>query len=135
VRGKWGVGIKDPDSLLGWSEDEENLLDVAFVSDMSVVSSGGYERYYTVDGVDYHHLIDPGTLMPADYYKAVTVITEDSAVADILSTALFIIPPEDSVELAQRLGAEALWVMPDNSIVTTPGIKLMLRDMGGAKNG
>jgi thiamine biosynthesis lipoprotein len=134
IRSKWGVGIKDPDSLLAWSEDEENLLDVAFVTDMSVVSSGGYERYYTVNGTDYHHLIDPETLMPANYYKAVTVVTEDSAVADILSTVLFILPPEDSLAFAESLNVEALWVMPDNNVMTTAGLKQMLRDMGGASS-
>jgi thiamine biosynthesis lipoprotein len=70
--------------------------------------------------------------MPADYYKAVTVVTEDSAEADILSTALFILPPEESLDFAESLGVEALWVMPDNEIRTTPGMKQMLRDMGGA---
>lgn len=128
VRDKWNVGIKNPDSPLEGSTDESNLLDVANVADTSVVSSGVYERFYTVDGKQYHHLIDPGTLMPADYYKAVTVIVKDSGVADLLSTALFLMPPEKSLEYAKNIGVEALWVMPDNSLVFTPGIKDMLRD-------
>jgi thiamine biosynthesis lipoprotein len=133
VRNKWGVGIKDPDSPLAGSTDESNLLDVAFVTNLSVVSSGIYERFYTVDGVNYHHLIDPGTLMPSDDYKAVTVILEDSAQADLLSTALFLLPPEESLQFAESLdGVEALWVMPDNEIVMTSGMKPMLRDLGGA---
>ena len=133
VRGKWAVGIKDPDSPLAGSTDEANLLDVAFVTNLSVVSSGVYERFYTVDGVNYHHLIDPKTLMPADYYKAVTVVLENSGQADLLSTALFLMPPEQSLQYAESLdGVEALWVMPDDTIVTTSGMKAMLRDMGGA---
>ena len=133
VRSKWGVGIKDPDSPLAGSTDESNLLDVAFVTNLSVVSSGVYERFYTVDGVNYHHLIDPETLMPADYYKAVTVVLEDSAQADLLSTALFLMPPEESLRYAENIkGVEALWVMTDNDIVMTSGMKTMLRDMGGA---
>lgn len=133
VRSKWGVGIKDPDSPLAGSTDESNLLDVAFVANLSVVSSGVYERFYTVDGVNYHHLINPETLMPADYYKAVTVVLEDSAQADLLSTALFLLPPEESLQYAENIeGVEALWVMTDNDIVMTSGMKTMLRDMGGA---
>lgn len=133
IRSKWGVGIKDPDSPLAGSTDESNLLDVAFVANLSVVSSGVYERFYTVDGVNYHHLIDPETLMPADYYKAVTVVLEDSAQADLLSTALFLLPPEESLQYAENIeGVEALWVMTDNDIIMTPGMKTMLRDMGGA---
>lgn len=135
VRSKWGVGIKDPDSPLAGSTDESNLLDVAFVTNLSVVSSGVYERYYTVDGVNYHHLIDPKTLMPSNDYKAVTVVLENSAQADLLSTALFLMPPAQSLAFAESLeGVEALWVMPDNEIVATSGMKRMLRDMGGASS-
>lgn len=129
VRDSWNVGIKDPDSPLAGSTDESNLLDVASVTDMSVVSSGVYERFYTVDGRQYHHLIDPETLMPANHYKAVTVIVQDSGVADILSTALFLMPPDESLKYAESLdGVEALWVMPDNTLVFTSGIKQLLRD-------
>lgn len=133
IRSKWGVGIKDPDSPLAGSTDESNLLDVAFVTNLSVVSSGVYERFYTVDGVNYHHLIDPSTLMPADYYKAITVVHEDSTQADLLSTALFLLSPNESLDFAENIeGVEALWVMPDNEIVMTSGMKTMLRDLGGA---
>ncbi len=133
VRSKWSVGIKDPDSPLAGSTDESNLLDVAFVTNLSVVSSGIYERFYTVNGVNYHHLIDPQTLMPADYYKAVTVVCEDSGMADLLSTTLFLMPPEQSLPFAENLdGLEAIWVMPDNEIMMTSGMKAMLRDLGGA---
>ncbi len=130
---KWGVGIKDPNSPLAGSVDESNLLDVAFVTNLSVVSSGVYERFYTVDGKQYHHLIEPATLMPGDYYKAVTVMTENSGVADLLSTVLFLMPPEQAFQYAEALeGVEALWVMPDDELVTTSGMKALLRDLGGA---
>jgi len=133
VRKKWGVGIKDPNSPLAGSTDESNLLDVAFVTDMSVVSSGVYERFYTVDGQQYHHLIDPDTLMPSTHYKAVTVITQDSGIADLLSTALFLMPLDKAQPFAESLdGVEALWILPDDTVVTTGRMKSMLRDMGGA---
>ncbi|MGI5918880.1 MAG: FAD:protein FMN transferase [Christensenellales bacterium] len=133
VRKKWGVGIKDPNSPLAGSTDESNLLDVAFVTDMSVVSSGVYERFYTVDGKQYHHLIDPDTLMPSTHYKAITVVTQDSGIADLLSTALFLMPPDMAQEFAESLdGVEALWILTDDAVVTTGGMKAMLRDMGGA---
>ena len=45
----------------------------------SLVISGDYQRYFTVDGVRYHHLIDPDTLFPAAYFNGVTVLCSDSA--------------------------------------------------------
>lgn len=134
-RTKWGVGIKDPDSTLAYSTSEENILDVAFVDSLSVVTSGIYERYYTVDGVNYHHIIDPVTLMPAAYYKSVTVITQNSTEADALSTALFIMAPEESQSFVNSTdGVEALWVLADGEIVVSDGMAPYLRDIGGATN-
>ncbi len=134
-RDKWSVGIACPNMSSDISLQPQKLLDVAYVSCMSVVSSGGYERYYVVNGVPYHHLIDPNTHYPANYYRAVTVFTEDSAAADALSTALFLMPPKEALNFAESLeGVEALWVMPDDTLMTTEGAKNMLRDIGGAVN-
>ena len=131
-RNKWSVGIKNPDSPLEGSTDEANLLDVAYVTNMSVVSSGVYERYYTVNGKMYHHLIDPNTLMPGTNYKAVTVVTPDSGLADIITKALFLLPIEKSLAYAQEHGVEALWVNNDDTLAFTPGMKQLLRDRGNA---
>ena len=132
-RDKWSVGIIDPEVSTDLIVQQQKLLDVAYVTDMSVVSSGGYERFYRVDGAAYHHLIDPKTLYPANYYQAVSVLTEDSTQADALSTALFLMPPEEALAFAESMeGVEALWVMPDDTLMYTDGVKPMLRDLGGA---
>lgn len=133
LRTKWGIGIQDPDS--DQSQNEKSPLDTVYISEGSVVTSGDYQRYYEVDGVRYHHLIDPETLMPATYYRSVTVCAEDSGLADFLSTNLFLLPYEESRKLAEELdGVEALWVFPDGSFKATDGMKAMLKVMGGATN-
>lgn len=126
---RWSVDIMDPDSFF-FSEDRD--LDTVFVKDASVVSSGDYQRYYYVDGVRYHHLIDPATLMPAAHYRAITVVTEDSGLADLLSTELFLLPYEDSRALAESMDVEVLWVMPDGEVRITEGMKEILLSHGAS---
>jgi FAD:protein FMN transferase len=131
-RDRWGVGIQDPDaSIVGSNGD--NLLDVLYLTDAAVVSSGDYQRFYKVDGKIIHHLIDPETLMPANYYRAVTVVARDSGVADFLSTELFLLPFEKSFNLAENLeDVEALWVMPDGTVRITSGMSELLRSEGAS---
>lgn len=134
IRERWGIGIQNPDkSIVG--EDTDNL-DTIFLNNASVVSSGNYQRYYVVDGKVIHHLIDPETLMPGQYYKAVTIVTQDSGIADFLSTTTFLLPYEKSRALVESLdGVEALWVMMDGKIEATDGMKKIMKSNGatGAK--
>lgn len=100
----WNIGIESPD------QTAEPYLETVRLTDMSIVTSGDYQRYYTVDGKRYCHIIDPDTLMPAEYVSAVTVICEDSALGDALSTSLFNMPIEQGMKLVEELqGVEAIW--------------------------
>ena len=130
-RSAWGIGIQDPDGALLGSGD---IVETFFLSGMSVVTSGDYQRYYTVDGKNYHHLIDPDTLMPGDHFRAVSILTEDSGLADMLSTAAYLMPYEESRAFVESLdGVEALWILPDGSIEMTDGA-LKLSRTGGASS-
>lgn len=104
----WKVGIQDPYS-------DANLCVVA-VNGQNVVTSGTYERYYTVDGKRYHHIIDPSTLMPSVLYDSLTVISSDSGLADALTTGLFCMPIDEGMALIEKLpDTEALWVFSDGT--------------------
>ncbi len=99
----WAVGIENPDG--------GDYLAYLKLQGQSVVTSGSYQRFYYVDGKPYHHIIHPETLMPADLYVSVSVVCEDSGLADALSTALFCLPLEDGLQLVESIpDAEALWV-------------------------
>ena len=114
----WGTGIKDP-------ADPEQYAAKVTLSDTSCVTSGNYERYFTVDGVRYHHIIDPQTRMPADYFASVTVITPDSGLADALSTALFCMSYEDGLALAEKIGnVDVLWITQDGAQYHTPDLQV-----------
>lgn len=114
--GSWVVGIQNPTG-------EEGYLHTVEVEDISVVTSGDYQRYYTVDGVSYHHIIDPETLYPGRLWRAVTVLCPDSGLADGLSTALFLLPQAEGQALLDKFGCEALWVDSDNHLHYSPGFR------------
>ena len=114
------VGIQSPDG-------DEAYLHTLNITNGSVVTSGDYQRYYLVDGVRYHHIIDPDTRMPARYWRAVTIICPDSGLADCLSTALFLMDQEQGQALLDQTGALALWVGLDGTITYSPGFQDYIR--------
>lgn len=114
----WNTGIKDPKA--------PDSAYAAFVTlaDTACVTSGVYERYFTVDGEKYHHIIDPETLYPATRFSAITVVTKDSGLADVLSTALFCMDYEAGRQLVESLqGVDVLWITPDGEILMTSGME------------
>ncbi|MBQ6997410.1 MAG: FAD:protein FMN transferase [Oscillospiraceae bacterium] len=119
--GGWATGIKNP-------KNPETYVKTLTLADTSCVTSGDYERYFTVDGQKYHHIIDKDTLMPAAYFSAVCIITPDSGLADALSTALFAMRYEDGLELVQKLGnVEVLWITTDGTEYSTPGFDNLVK--------
>ncbi|MBQ8497267.1 MAG: FAD:protein FMN transferase [Clostridia bacterium] len=117
---KWTAGIENP-------EDDGDMpyLEYLYLAGESVVTSGSYQRYYTVDGKDYHHIIDPETLMPAENYRSVSVVCNDSGLGDALSTALFCMDFEEGLRLVESLSdVEAMWVLTDGTKKTSSGFSV-----------
>lgn len=127
-RDRWSVGIQDP----GHSGAEgQQIVDVVFVNHMAVVSSGNYQRFYTVNGRSYNHIIDPITLLPPERYDQVTVLYPDSGWADILTTALFILPQQEGEKLLAEFAAEGMWVPRDGEAKSTPGFAAVSQNLSG----
>ena len=116
----WVIAIQDPDNGNGH-------LHTLAVSGGSVVTSGDYQRNFAVDGKLYHHIIDPVTLYPAQYWRSVTVVCEDSGLADALSTALFLLPQAEGQKLLSESGAMAMWMDRDGNLFYSPGFEEMIR--------
>ena len=113
----WKVGIQNPDT-----EAEQAYIQKVQAKNLSVVTSGNYQRYYVVDGKRYCHIIDPDTLMPADNFSSVTIVTAYSGVADAYSTAVFNMTLEDGIDFVNHLdGVEAMWILADGSIQYSDG--------------
>ncbi len=114
----WTVGIADPDSA-------SKAIGKVKVADKAVVTSGGYQRYFECDGITYHHIIDPQTGKSADSgLSSVTIIADSGTRADGLSTSLFVMGLEKSIELWRDSGNfDAVFVDNNGTVYVTAGIK------------
>ena len=119
----WNIGIENPDT-----ESDDYLANVK-ITGLSVVSSGDYQRYFTVDGKKYCHIINPDTLMPAEYFSGVSVICDDSALGDALSTTLFNMSMDDGLKLIENIpNAEAVWVDKNYNVTYSSGFEEYITD-------
>lgn len=120
----WIVGVKDPRGT------QDDLAARVAVRDRAVVTSGDYERYVIVDGVRYHHIIDPRTGRPADRSRSTTIIAASAELADVLATAVFVLGPREGLALASEIaGVEAFVIDAEGRHWFTEGFpKLMVEE-------
>ncbi len=130
VRGRgperaWRIGVAHPrrrGEILGWLE----------LAAGAITTSGDYERYFERDGVRYHHILDPRTGTPARRSIAVTVIGPQATDIDALATGLFVLGPDEGIELAERLpDVEALLIDPELREHRTTGFPVLHPPEGG----
>lgn len=113
----FNIGIKKPFS------DENIPLKTLDISDLSVVSSGTYERCFYIDNKLYHHILNPKTGYPYDStLTQVTIISKDSVIGDCLSTTCFTLGLEKGLELINKTeDVEAIFVCADGTITLSDG--------------
>lgn len=115
------VGIADPN-------DTNNSILTLKVFNKAIVTSGDYQRFYEVGGKRYSHIISPKTLYPAEYNKSVTVIADNSALADALSTALFIMKTDKAIEFVDSIeNCEALIIDSYNNLHFSKGFEKYIK--------
>ncbi len=107
----WRVGVKNPSG--------DGNSEIVEIQDACLITSGGYERGVSVEGNFYHHIINPETLTPASTHLSVSVYSADPATADVLSTALFVLPLDEGLHLIEKFDAEAMWIEPDGTLTKT----------------
>lgn len=115
----WVVGIKNPRQK---SIDDEIIAKLS-LSNKGISTSGDYERYFFIDGQRFHHLLVPATGQPAYSCQSVSVITDEGAINDAFSTALFILGPEKGLALAKEMGMDAMIIDNQGTIHTTSGLQ------------
>lgn len=112
---KYVIGVTDPDNV-------NDIFIKLKISNLAVVTSGNYQRYCLFDDVNYNHIINPITKYPGNYMKSVTVISSDSAISDIYSTYLYLLPIEDGLEIVNNNSdIEAIWYIAQDNIIRSDG--------------
>lgn len=114
----WSVAIMDPD-------DNGAYAALLSVGEKAVVTSGDYQRYFEQDGVRYSHILDPKTGCPADNgLRSVTVVCDDGARADALSTAMFVLGEKAALDnWRNNDGFELVLITADGRVVVTDGLR------------
>lgn len=119
----WVAAVQNPDL-----DSDKSYVAQVFVDGKALVTSGSYQRYFYVDGVKYHHIINPDTLMPEDMWDSVSILTADSGMGDALSTALFNMDYQSGLELIDSLpDTEAMWVDRQGKLYYTDGFRELLK--------
>lgn len=114
----WLINIINP-------KDKEVALGYLQINDLSVVTSGDYERFVLFDNKRYAHIIDPRTGYPTTGIKSVTLVCPDAELADALATSVFVLGKENGLILINQLkGVECLIVTDDDEILTSENLKL-----------
>jgi thiamine biosynthesis lipoprotein len=116
----WNVAIQNP-----FDESGESYIGAVKIADKAVITSGGYQRYFVYDNVKYHHIINPETGYPANSgLVSVTIVSENGTLADGLSTSLYVMGLEKSIELWKTHNDfDVVFVTENNEIYITDGIK------------
>lgn len=113
----WNIGIRRP--FAGSAE----LAATVRCKDLSIVTSGSYERYFEKNGTIFHHILDPKNGYPTENgLTSVTILSEHSTDGDALSTTCFVLGLEDGLKLAESLdGIEAMFITEDEELHFTSG--------------
>ena len=113
----WTAGVRNPGiATLDSYVYKFNLKNEA------LVTSGSYERYHTVGGIRYHHIINNETLMPENYYLSVSVKSDSSALSDALSTAIFNMKYEEAEAFVKGMkNITVVFVLPSGEVRAVEG--------------
>lgn len=122
----WRIALQDPN-------DTSAYAGVVSATDLSIDTSGGYERYFEGDdGEIYWHILDPGTGYPAkNGLISVTVLSGSALTGDGLSTALFVMGLSDAIDYWRENGGfEFIFITDQNEIYVSQGAESLFQPLG-----
>ena len=109
-----------------YNNGKNDYLAKIATENMSIVTTGNYQRYFVMDNKVYGHVINLETLKPEDSFASVSVITEDSGLADFMSTTLFLLSYEEGKALIEKMGKkekiDVIWAMKNGDVISSEGL-------------
>lgn len=114
---RWKIGVADPRD----HAENAGLLTTFAIFESAVASSGGYERFHTIDGIRYSHILDPRTGWPVDHRTSATILASDCVTANALATAATVMGAEPGESLAKAFGAGGHAIVDAGGPVRTGG--------------
>lgn len=115
IGSNWKVGIQHP-------RDERDIIAAIRLDNNSVATSGDYEQFFEVDGIRYHHILDPNNGYPAKGLQSVTIINQSNTFADALATAVFVMGKDKGMNLIETIdNTEAMIVDSEGKIFYSTG--------------
>ncbi|MCD7855717.1 MAG: FAD:protein FMN transferase [Clostridiales bacterium] len=115
----WKIGVTDP-------SDESSLIGTLSLENKAVITSGSYQRYFDLEGVRYHHIIDPETCAPArSGLTSVTIVSDSGLTADAYSTAVFVMGLEKGSEFWRNSpdSFDIVFITDEGEVYITEGLK------------
>lgn len=106
----WTIGIADPNKT-------RDVFSWMNITDLSVATSGNYEKFVLINNIKYSHTIDPHTGMPVQGIKSVTIITANAEIADALATPVMIMGIEVGLNMINQLKGIECIIIDDNDTI------------------
>ncbi len=125
----WQVGVRDPRG------ERDEIFATLPLAGGSLSTSADNESFFVVDGVRYHHILDPRTGWPSQGLRSATVLAADPTLADALSTAVMVLGRERGLAVAARLGAGAIVVDEQGEVAMTPELAAILTLLHSPRRG
>ena len=103
----WKIGIQSP-------KDADKIIGVISAENLAVITSGDYQRFFELNGMRYHHILDPQTGYPVNNgLHSVTIIGENAALCDALATATFVAGLDKGAELLKKYNVRGIFITDD----------------------
>jgi FAD:protein FMN transferase len=115
----WQIGIRNPRG----TDHDDDIMATLPLSDMAISTAGDYERFFLIDGIRYHHILDPKSGYPAEGCRSVTVTARDGVYADAFDTGIFVLGPDKGIKALDAAGFDGLIIDGEGNIHFTAGMR------------